>query len=345
MTSPATRNREIRLRSRPIGLPRNENFEVAETPIPEPGPGQILVRNLWMSVDPYMRPRMFDRKSYIPPFQIGQPLEGGAIGRVVASDDPKFAPGDLVSHFLGWREYALVPAKGAQKLEPASAPVQSYLGALGMPGMTAYVGLFRIGELKEGETVFVSAAAGAVGAIACQIAKIKGCRVIGSAGSEDKVRWLKDEIGVDTTINYKKAGDLTAALQESAPDGIDLYFDNVGGSHLEAAFSVLKPFGRVVLCGMISQYNEMEPQPGPRNMFTTIQKRLTLKGFIVSDHLDMQPQFLRDMGEWIGQGRLHWQETVEEGIENAPKALMALFTGENLGKMLVRLAPEGEARA
>ena len=339
MASAAAANREIRLKSRPVGMPRDDNFELVEVPVPEPGPGEILVRNLWMSVDPYMRPRMFDRKSYIPPFQIGQTLDGGAIGQVIASNDAQFSPGDYVLHFLGWREYAVLRSKAAQKIDPSIAPIQSFLGTVGMPGMTAYVGLFRIGELKEGETVFVSAASGAVGAIVCQIAKIKGCRVIGSAGSEDKVRWLREEIGINAAINYRKAADLATTLEEAAPDGIDLYFDNVGGTHLEAAFNVLNPFGRVVLCGMISQYNEAEPQ-GPRNMFAAVQKRLTLKGFIVSDHPDIQPRFLEDMGEWIAQGRIRWEETIEDGIENAPKALLALFEGGNLGKMLVRLAPD-----
>jgi NADPH-dependent curcumin reductase CurA len=336
----ATANREIRLKSRPVGLPKPTDFELASAPMPEAGPGQLLVRNLWMSVDPYMRARMIDRKSYLPPYQIGQALDGHAVGEVVVSNDPRFKPGDTVQHRLGWRDYSAVTAQDATTVDPAIAPIQAYLGTLGMPGMTAYVGLFRIGEMKGGETIFVSAASGAVGAIVCQIAKLKGCRVIASAGSDDKIRWLEREVGVDVAFNYKTVGDLGAALERAAPDGLDLDFENVGGAHLEAALDNMKPFGRVIMCGLISQYNATEPAAGPRNMFTIVAKQLTLRGFIVSSNLDMRSQFLADMGQWIADGRIHWQETVENGLENAPKALLALFQGTNTGKMLVRLDPQ-----
>jgi NADPH-dependent curcumin reductase CurA len=287
-----------------------------------------------------MRARMIDRKSYLPPYQVGQALDGHAVGEVVASNDPRFKPGDTVQHRLGWRDYSAVTAQDATTVDPAIAPIQAYLGTLGMPGMTAYVGLFRIGEMKGGETIFVSAASGAVGAIVCQIAKLKGCRVIASAGSDDKIRWLEREVGVDVAFNYKTVGDLGAALERAAPDGLDLDFENVGGAHLEAALDNMKPFGRVIMCGLISQYNATEPAAGPRNMFTIVAKQLTLRGFIVSSNLDMRSQFLADMGQWIADGRIHWQETVENGLENAPKALLALFQGTNTGKMLVRLDPQ-----
>lgn len=341
------RSREIRLRQRPSGLPTPADFDLVETAVPEPGPGEVLVRNLYMSVDPYMRGRMIERKSYVPPFQLGQPLEGGAVGRVVAAKAEGFAPGDFVLHQQGWRDYALVAAKGAglAKVDPGLAPLPAFLGVLGMPGMTAYVGLLRIAALKENETVFVSAAAGAVGQIACQIAKIKNCRVIGSAGSEEKIRWLKEEAGIDAAFNYKTAGDLAATLRGLCPDGIDVYFENVGGAHFAAALDTLNNFGRIALCGLIETYNAPEPPPMPGNLMLAIMKRLTLRGFIVSDHGDMRADFFRDMAQWIAAGRIKWRETVVEGLENAPKAFIGLFKGENIGKMVVKIADESETRA
>ena len=330
------RSREVRLKSRPEGTPTLDDFELAEAEVPPPGPGEVQVRNRWMSVDPYMRGRMTDRPSYVPPFQIGEPLQGGAVGEVVASDDDGFAPGDLVVSMSGWREAFTAPAAALQKAPPTGLPPQALLGVAGMPGMTAWVGLLKIGALKEGETVFVSAAAGAVGSVACQIAKIHGCRVIGSAGGAEKIAWLK-EIGADEAIDYRAEPDLRAALARAAPKGIDIYFDNVGGDHLEAAMAVARPFARLVECGMISQYNERRPAPGPSNMMLIVGKRLRLQGFIVSDHAADTPEFLRRMAGWVAEGRVRWRETVEEGIENAPAAFLKLFTGENIGKMLVRL--------
>jgi NADPH-dependent curcumin reductase CurA len=331
-----TTSREIRLKNRPVGKPKPDDFELATVDVPAPGPGQVQVKNLWMSVDPYMRGRMFDRPSYVPPFQLGEPLAGGAVGRVTASADPTFSTGDLVQSALGWREVFNAPAKALQKLPDVGLPAQAFLGVAGMPGLTAYAGLLRIAGLKDGDVVFVSAAAGAVGSVACQIAKLKGHTVIGSAGGSDKIAFLK-EIGVDHAIDYQATPDLAAALRKAAPEGIDVYFDNVGGDHLDAALTVARNFGRFALCGMISQYNEMVAPKGPSNIFLAVGKRLRLQGFIVLDHYDMLPTFLKDMAGWIASGSVKWRETVDEGIERAPGAFLKLFEGKNLGKMLVKL--------
>jgi len=330
------KSREVRLKSRPVGTPETENFEVASIDLPDPGPGEALVRNLWMSVDPYMRGRMYDRESYVPPFQIGEALQGGAVGQVVVSNDPALKAGDLVESMFGWREAFVAPAGGLQKLPASNAPPQSYLGVLGMPGMTAYTGLLNIGDPKPGETVFVSGAAGAVGSLVAQIAKIKGATVIGSVGSDDKAAWLKS-VGIDHVVNYKTCGDLLAAVRAVAPKGIDVYFDNVGGAHLEVALELARPFARFAECGMISQYNNTEPTPGPKNLIYVVGKSLKIQGFIVSNYYGQRAQFLADMTQWIADGKIKWEETVETGIENAPKAFLNLFTGGNTGKMLVKL--------
>jgi NADPH-dependent curcumin reductase CurA len=328
--------REVRLKQRPVGMPKASDFDVATVELPDPGPGQALVRNLWMSVDPYMRGRMVDRASYVPPFQIGEALQGGAVGQVVASNDPSLKEGDLVESFFGWREGFVAPAAALQKLPALNAPPQAFLGVLGMPGLTAYAGLLRVGEPKPGDTVMVSGAAGAVGSVVVQIAKIKGCRVIASAGTDDKVDWVRS-LGADHVVNYKTCGNLLEALRAGAPDGIDVYFDNVGGDHLEAALELAKLKARIVLCGGISVYNATEPPPGPRNYMNIVGKSLRMEGFIVSNFQDMRAAFLKDMGEWIGAGKMKWEETVENGVENAPKAFLNLFTGANTGKMLVKL--------
>jgi NADPH-dependent curcumin reductase CurA len=338
-----TLNREIHLKSRPVGMPRPENFELVTMSIPQPGEGEVLVRNIYMSVDPYMRGRMIDRKSYAPPFQLGEVMSGGCVGQVAASNHNKLKVGDYVSSMYGWREYYTSDGRGLSRIDPNLAPIQSYLGTMGMPGRTAYVGLLDIGQLKEGETVFVSAAAGAVGSVACQIAKIKGCKVIGSAGSAAKVSWLVDELGIDAAFNYKEVGKLSAELARRAPEGIDVYFDNVGGDHLEAALAQMNSFGRVVCCGMISQYNATEPTAAPRNLNFIVTKRLTLRGFIVSDHRAELPRIEKDMATWLAQGRLTWQVTIVDGLENAPEAFIRLFTGEKMGKMLVRIGPDPTA--
>ena len=329
--------REIRLKSRPTGRPTLDNFELAAVELADPRPGEVQVKNLWMTVDPYMRGRMNDAKSYAAPFQLGQAMEGGAVGEVVASNDPALKPGDLVQSMFGWREGFNAPAGAVQKLDPRGLPVQAFLGAAGMPGLTAYAGLLRVAGLKDGDVVFVSGAAGTVGSMVCQIAKARGHRVIGSAGGPEKVAFLK-EIGVDHAIDYKAEPDLARAVLAGAPDGIDVYFDNVGGPHLEAALTAARMFGRFAICGMISIYNAAEPQPGPRNLALMIGKNLRLQGYIVSHHWDLMPDFIRDLSGWVAEGKVTWRETVFEGIEKAPEAFLGLFEGENLGKMLVKLA-------
>lgn len=280
---------------------------------------------------------MIDRESYVPPFALGEAMTGGAVGRVEASRDDRFRPGDCVLGMSGWRECYLSDGSDIRTVDPDLAPVQSYLGALGMPGLTAYVGLLDIGGLEAGESVFVSGAAGAVGSVACQIATIKGARVAGSAGTPTKVAWLTSDAGVDAAFDYRTVEDLPGAIREACPDGIDVYFDNVGGDHLEAALENMNTGGRIIACGSISTYNATEPPAGPRNLFRLVTARLTMKGFIVTDHADRNEAFLHDASEWIRDGRLVWRETVLDGIESAPAAFIGLFSGENLGKMLVRL--------
>ena len=330
--------REIHLKSRPQGLPGVDNFEPVEHRLDPPLPGQLLVRTLVMSVDPYMRGRMIDAPSYIPPFKLGEALEGSAVGVVEQSAHADFKPGDLVTHFAGWRDHAVIDAATAHKIDTSLAPVEAWLGALGIPGHTAYVGLLGIAELKAGETVFVSAAAGAVGSMAVQIAKLKGARVVASVGSAAKAQWVKDELGADAVINYKTAGDLTQALREAAPEGIDVYFDNVGGDHLEAAIAVANRHARIALCGMIAQYNDDTPPAAPRNLFKVAANGIRLQGFLILDHMDILPDFIRDMADWIRDGRVTSRDTILDGLDNAPRAFIGLFAGENTGKMLVRLA-------
>ena len=329
-------SREVQLAARPVGEPKPSDFRLAEVEVGDPGPGQVLVRNTFMSVDPYMRGRMNDVQSYVPPFALDAPLQGGAVGEVVASGDDGFAPGQTVLHGLGWRELALVPSEHARVVETDGISPSAYLGVLGMPGMTAYVGLTEIARLRDGETVFVSAAAGAVGSVAGQIAKARGCRVIGSAGSAEKVSFLRDELGFDAAFNYRD-GDVHSLLTDAALDGIDVYFDNVGGDHLVAAISAMRQRGRIALCGAISVYNATERPPGPWNLALAIGKRLTLRGFIVSDHADRFEDFVRDVGGWVREGRIRYRETVVDGLDHAPDAFIGLFEGENIGKMVVRL--------
>ena len=330
-------SREIRLKSRPDGIPTHHNFEIAEVTLPETAENELLVKNLYMSVDPYMRGRMVDRKSYVPPFQVGQPLEGGSVGEVVESKNDKFKPGDIVLNMLGWREYFVSNGKGLTRINPGKGPVQAYLGTLGMPGMTAYFGLLEIGKPNENETVFVSAASGAVGSIVSQIAKIKGCRVVGSAGSDEKVAWLKEVAGVDEAFNYKTVNNLFKTVGELCPNGIDVYYENVGGQHLEAALEHMNTYGRLVMCGMISQYNATRPPVGPSNLGHMISKQLKMEGFIVARFSNKMSQFQTGMGKWIAEGRFKWKESVLEGIDKAPEAFMGLFRGDNFGKMVVKL--------
>lgn len=332
-------SREIHLKSRPVGLPEESNFELVEVTVGAPEEGELVVRNLYMSVDPYMRGRMIDRKSYVPPFRIGAVLDGGAVGEVVESRNDGFPVGTHVVSMNGWREYFLSGDAGLRKVDASLAPLSAYLGVLGMPGLTAYIGLTDIGKPEPGQTVFVSGAAGAVGSVACQIAKARGCRVVGTAGSQEKVDWLRDELGVDVALNYKTVENLRTALLEACPDGIDVYFDNVGGEHLQAALWGMNERGRIIACGSISAYNAPEPPPGPKNLFRIVTKRLLFQGFIVSDHPDRSAAFAKEMGVWLAEGKVVWRETVHEGIERAPQAFLGLFTGENMGKMVVRLAP------
>ncbi|MEU4481411.1 NADP-dependent oxidoreductase [Micromonospora sp. NPDC023966] len=331
-----TANREIHLASRPQGWPTADNFRLVTTEVPTPGPGQLVVRNRFMSVDPYMRGRMNDVKSYVPPFALDAPLDGGAVGEVVAGEAEGFAPGDVVLHGLGWRDYALVDAKGARKVDPDLAPVSAYLGVLGMTGLTAYAGLLDVAAMKPGETVFVSGAAGAVGSMVGQIAKLRGAaRVVGSAGSPAKVERLL-ALGFDAAFDYHD-GPVRDRLRAAAPDGVDVYFDNVGGEHLEAAIGAMNLHGRAAICGMIAQYNATEPPAAPRNLALLIGKRLTLRGFLVGDHGHLREQFVQEMAGWLRDGRISYDETVVDGIERAPEAFLGMLRGENLGKMLVRV--------
>jgi NADPH-dependent curcumin reductase CurA len=329
--------REIRLVARPQGFPDADLFEVAETSIPDPADGQVLIRNAYFSVDPYMRPRMNDVRSYVAPFTLGEAMTGGAVGRVVSSHNPRYAEGDWIVHQLGWREWALSDGSALRRIDPEVAPISTALGVLGMPGFTAWYGLHELGTPTEGETVFVSGAAGAVGSAAGQMARLAGCRVIGSAGSAQKLEWLR-ELGFDAVFDYREQSP-RLALAELAPDGIDIYFDNVGGDHLECAIGALRTRGRVVACGSISRYNDAEPTPGPRNMFLVVTKRLRIQGYIISDHYERFGEFVEQATTWVSEGRLRYRETIVEGIENAPKAFLGLLRGENIGKMLVKVGP------
>lgn len=339
-----TTSSEWHLTRRPQGVPVDQDFALVEVELPAPGPGEILVRNSFLSVDPYMRGRMNDAKSYVPPFVIGQPMDGGAVGVVEQvgaggqdSEGTAIAVGDTVVHASGWRTCSLMAASTARVLDTGLAPAQTYLGVLGMPGLTAYAGLLRVGELAEGDRVFVSAAAGAVGSLVGQLARLKGASfVVGSAGGPEKASWLGEKAGFDAVIDYK-ATPIRRGLAVAAPEGIDVYFDNVGGDHLEAAIGALRPHGRVAICGMISGYNATSPAPGPKNMPMIIGKRLTLRGFLVFDHADLRPQFEAEVGKWLAEGKIVWRETLVEGIDNAVNGFRDLLAGANTGKMLIRL--------
>jgi len=332
------RGREIHLAARPHGLPTPRDFRLVEVDVPDPVEGEVLVRNELTSVDPYMRGRMDAGPSYMPAFELDAPLDGGAIGRVVASGDGRFSPGQLVSHALGWRDYALVPARHVRAVDETLAPASAYLGVLGAPGWTAYVGLFDVGALRDGDVVFVSGAAGAVGSLAGQLAKLRGHRVVGSAGSPAKVAHLLDELGFDAAFDYH-AGPVAELLAAAAPEGIDVYFDNVGGEHLEAALGAMRLHGRVAVCGSISTYNAVERPAGPRNLDLLFARRITMRGFMVRDHRDRYDDFVRDVSGWLRDGRIVYRETFVDGLENAPQALIGLLRGANTGKMLVRVAP------
>jgi NADPH-dependent curcumin reductase CurA len=326
-------SREVVLAARPQGEPQAADFELRDVGDAEPADGEVLVRNVFVSVDPYMRGRMTGIRTYVGPYEVGDPIDGGAVGRVVTSNYDGLSEGDWVVSQLGWRETGVVEGKRLRKLDPTLAAPSTALGVLGMPGFTAWIGLTDIAEIKEGETIYVSGAAGAVGSAAVQIALLKGLRVIGSAGSDEKVEWLRS-LGAEA-FNYRET-----RAKEALADGIDVYFDNVGGEQLEAALSALRPFGRVAACGAISRYNDQQPEPGPRNMGFVVTKRLRLQGFIVTDHNARFPDFLREVGPWVAEGKIECRETMLEGIENVPAAFAGLFRGDNTGKMLVRVGPD-----
>ena len=327
---------QILLDSRPEGLPTHDNFKLSSLLLPEVQEGEFLVRNLWMSVDPYMRGRMIDRKSYIAPFSIGEVLEGGAIGEVIESRNSDFPVGVKVTSMLGWRSHYVTDGSDHTKLPETPLSESHFLGVLGMPGMTAWTGLNRIAELKEGETLFVSAASGAVGSVACQLGKLMGAKVIASVGSDEKASNLKS-LGVDAVINYKTAENLSAALKEAAPQGVDVYFENVGGEHLSAALDNMNDHGRIAVCGMISQYNDTAPTPGPSNLAMIIMKKLRMEGFIVFEHWAHYPEFAKTMGQWLATGAVKAEQTIYEGLASAPDAFIGLFEGKNRGKMVVKL--------
>src|SRR5271169_742642 len=341
MTEAAER---IVLASRPVGEPTLDNFRLEELPIPQPGPGQLLLRTLWLSLDPYMRSRMSDAPSYAKPVGIGDVMEGGTVSEVVTSNVPRFAKGNIVVGRTGWQTYALSDGSSLQKVEPTRAPVQTALGVLGMPGMTAYMGLLEIGKPAAGETVVVAAASGAVGSVVGQIARIEGARAVGIAGGLDKCRYVTEELGLDACIDHR-APDLAAKLKEACPKGIDVYFENVGGAVFEAVFPLLNAFARVPVCGLIAHYNDTEAKPpkwASSMMRAVLTKRLTIRGFIVSDFAARHGDFLRDMSLWVREGKVKYKEFVTEGLDSAPSAFMGLLKGANFGKQLVRVGPDKE---
>ena len=335
-------NRKILLVSRPAGMPTEDNFKIVDAEMPRPAEGEVLIRALYLSVDPYMRGRMNDRKSYVPPFALNEVVTGGVVGEVVESRAEGFRPGDIVTGLRCWQLYQVAKGDHAtpvsvRKVDPGLAPVTTALGVLGMPGLTAYFGLLDIARPAAGETVVVSGAAGAVGTLVCQLAKIKGCRVVGVAGSDEKNRYLRDELGADATINYKTAGDIRAALKEACPGGVDVYFDNVGGEVSDGVLALINKGARVVVCGQISLYNLERPDTGPRVQLYLLVNSALMQGFIVSDYAARFGEGLRQLAQWLAEGRLKYAENIIEGFENTPRAFIGLFSGENLGKQLVKV--------
>jgi hypothetical protein len=339
----AASNRQIVLAARPVGPPRPTDFRLVEAPIPKPGPGEMLCRTIYLSLDPYMRGRMNAGASYAKGVELGAVMVGGTVSRVVESDLPGYAPGDFVLSANGWQEYALSNGAGVRPLDPAAAPISTALGVLGMPGLTAYVGLLDIGQPTRGETVVVSAAAGAVGSVVGQIARLKGCCVVGLAGTPQKCDFVTRELGFDVCVNHRRV-DLDAALKEACPRGIDVYFENVGGRVFEAILPRLNSFARVPVCGRIATYNVTEPpaEPNqvPRLMSLVLTQRLTIRGFIVSDHAGRQSDFLREVGDWLRAGQLRYREDIVDGLEAAVTAFQGLFEGKNFGKLLVRVSDD-----
>ena len=328
--------RSVVLRRRPHGEPRIDYFEILEDVVPTPGPGEVVTRTLWLSIDPYMRGRLSDRKSYAPSVQIGETMTGETVGEVVASADPTFAVGDVVLGARGWASHCVSKGGALTKLDRHAAPLQAYLGVLGMPGTTAYSGMKDIGQVKAGETVVISAASGAVGSVAGQLAKRAGARVVGIAGGPDKCLWVQEVLGFDECVDHQVA-DLADEIADACPNGIDVYFENVGGAVQEAVFPLMNPFGRIIMCGMVAQYNDTSVRPGP-NLMTVVGKRLHIQGLIVSDKPERFAEWRALAAPWVKDGSLHYRETVIDGLENAPKALTVLLRGGNFGKMLVRVA-------
>ena len=337
-----SQGKRIVLASRPVGEPKSSDFRFEDYTVPEPGQGQVLLRTIWLSLDPYMRGRMSDAASYATPVPVGGVMEAGTVSEVIASNNPDFAPGDIVLSRAGWQTHALSDGTGLRKIDPAIAPISTAVGVLGMPGMTAYTGLLEIGQPKPGETVVVAAASGAVGSAVGQIARIKGARAIGIAGGKDKCDYVKGEFGFDDCLDHRDP-DLAAKLKDACPKGIDVYFENVGGPVFEAVFPLLNFFARMPVCGLIAQYNDTQPvvpKWAGAMMRSVLTKRLTIRGFIVSDFAARQGDFLRDMSTWVREGKVKYKEFVTEGLENAPEAFMGLLKGANFGKQLVRVGPD-----
>jgi len=327
---------QIELAHRPCGMPTLTNFRFETKVLPELQRNQVHLKGMYYSVDPYMRMRMNEGKSYIPPFEVNQSLNGGVVAKVIASQHPEFYEGDEVVGMLPWATECIVPGAGLQKIDTQYVSASSFLGILGMPGLTAYFGLLDICKPKSGETLFISGAAGAVGLVVAQIAKIKGCRVIGLAGSDDKVNMLKNEFGFDDAINYKTASNLNASITEMCPNGVDMYFDNVGGSISDAVISCINSHARIAVCGQISLYNETSLGEGPRFLPLILSKSALIKGFIIIDYAERFPEGIAQLSEWVGQGLLKSKETIVDGFDQLPNALLGLFSGKNTGKMIVK---------
>ncbi len=333
-------NRQITLAARPAGEPKLTDFKLVEAPIPELGEDQFVVKNLYLSVDPYMRGRMNDRKSYAEPVQIGEVMGGGAVGRIVKSGNPNYHFGQIVMGYFGWQDYAVSNGVGVELVNPEMAPISTSLGVLGMPGMTAYFGLLEICKPRAGETVVVSGASGAVGELVGQIAKIKRCRAVGIAGSDDKVEHVVKDLGFDAAFNYKADTDYVAKLRELCPRGIDIYFDNVGGTITDAVMTLINPRARISLCGQISQYNAAEPELGPRLLSLLIERQARMEGFLVFQFAEKMRVAQKKMADWIRTGKLKYRESIVKGIENTPTAFIGMLRGENIGKQLVQLTDE-----
>jgi NADPH-dependent curcumin reductase CurA len=342
-----TKNRQILLAARPHGEPTPDNFKLVETEVPNPRPGQMLLRNIYLSLDPYMRGRMNAGKSYAPPVEVGEVMEGRAVAEVMESQVPGYAPGDIVFAPLGWQEYGLSGGSGVRKIDPSRGPITYALGLTGMPGLTAYTGLLNIGQPRPGETLVVAAASGAVGSVVGQIGKINGCRVVGIAGGEEKCRFVTEELGFDECLDHRQP-DLANRLQTACPSGIDIYFENVGGQVFDAVFPLLNDFARIPVCGLIAHYNATELPPGPDRLPLLMQniliKRLTFRGFIVSDFVSQYPQFLADMTQWLRDGKIKYREDISDGLESAPQELIGLLRGKNFGKKIIRVGADPTSR-